>query len=123
MPDMRLAWRRARDPDRSTLSFVPSDCRRCAVSTSSSRTITLSCLTSPISRRAGETAPAWLSAANEVAVEAFLNGLMAWTSIADVLSAALDRWPGSVADSVEAVLEADAAARDCARAIIERRAA
>jgi len=39
------------------------------------------------------------------------------------LSAALDRWPGSVADSVEAVLAADAAARECAREIIERRAA
>jgi 1-deoxy-D-xylulose-5-phosphate reductoisomerase len=73
--------------------------------------------------RAGGTAPATLNGANEVAVDAFLNGLMPWTSIADVLSAALDCWPGSAADSVEAVLAADAAARDCARAIIERRAA
>jgi hypothetical protein len=48
---------------------------------------------------------------------------MGWTAIADVLSAALDRWPGSPADSVDAVLAADAAARDCARTIIERSAA
>ena len=34
--------------------------------------------------RAGGTAPAWLSAANEVAVEAFLAGRIAWIQIADV---------------------------------------
>ena len=39
--------------------------------------------------RAGGTAPAWLSAANEVAVEAFLAGRIRWTQIADVCNAAL----------------------------------
>ena len=34
--------------------------------------------------RRGGTAPAWLSAANEVAVEAFLAGRLRWTEIADV---------------------------------------
>ena len=126
MPDMRLCMAYALEyPDRSTMSFGAIDW------TSLSRLDfeppdhhAFPCLNlAYYAGRAGETAPAWLSAANEVAVDAFLNGLMRWTSIADVLSAALDRWPGSPADSVEAVLAADAAARDCARAIIERRAA
>ena len=72
--------------------------------------------------RLGETAPAWLNAANEVAVDAFLNGLMRWTEIADVLAGALERWPGQPAESVDAVLDADRAARACARELIERRA-
>ncbi len=44
--------------------------------------------------RAGETAPAWLNAANEVAVEAFLDGRIGWLAISDVLKATLDhaRW-------------------------------
>ena len=41
--------------------------------------------------RAGGSAPAWLSAANEVAVEAFLAGAIRWDQIADVCNAALDR--------------------------------
>ena len=61
--------------------------------------------------RSGGTAPAWLSAANEVAVEAFLAGRIPWLAIAQVVEAALERWDGSAADSLEAVLAADGAAR------------
>ena len=71
--------------------------------------------------RAGETAPAWLSAANEVAVEAFLAGGIAWVDIAEVVDASLQRWPGSPADDVAAVLEADRSARDTARAVLAAR--
>lgn len=62
--------------------------------------------------RAGGAAPAWLSAANEVAVEAFLDGLMPWSGIADVNTALLDMYDGAPADSLEAVLEADRRARE-----------
>ena len=72
--------------------------------------------------RAGATAPAWLNAANEVVVDAFLRGLIPWVSIADVLEEALTRWDGTPADSTEAVLDADARARVLADAIVERRA-
>ncbi|MGH9272443.1 MAG: 1-deoxy-D-xylulose-5-phosphate reductoisomerase, partial [Ilumatobacteraceae bacterium] len=41
--------------------------------------------------RIGGSAPAWLSAANEVAVEAFLKARIRWEQIADVCKAALDR--------------------------------
>ncbi|NNC81497.1 MAG: 1-deoxy-D-xylulose-5-phosphate reductoisomerase, partial [Acidimicrobiales bacterium] len=34
--------------------------------------------------RRGGTAPAWISATNEIAVDAFLEGLMPWTGIAEV---------------------------------------
>ncbi|MGH2684191.1 MAG: 1-deoxy-D-xylulose-5-phosphate reductoisomerase, partial [Actinomycetota bacterium] len=70
--------------------------------------------------RAGETAPAWLNAANEVAVDAFLNGALRWTGIADVLKEMLSRHDGASADSVEAVIDADRRAREDTRRVIER---
>jgi 1-deoxy-D-xylulose-5-phosphate reductoisomerase len=69
----------------------------------------------------GETAPAWLNAANEVAVGAFLDGQIAWIAIPDVLTEALSRHDGGTADDVEAVIRADAAARAAARAVIAER--
>jgi 1-deoxy-D-xylulose-5-phosphate reductoisomerase len=71
--------------------------------------------------RAGETAPAWLNAANEVAVAAFLDRAIRWIEIPDVCKGVLDRHDGAAADSVEAVIEADRRARDAARHLIERR--
>ena len=70
--------------------------------------------------RAGGTAPAWLSGANEVVVEAFLAGRVPWLAIADVLEAVLDRHDGGMADSVEAVMDADRQAREAAAAIVAR---
>jgi 1-deoxy-D-xylulose-5-phosphate reductoisomerase len=61
--------------------------------------------------RFGGTAPAWLSAANEVAVDAFLAGAIAWGEIAEVCKAALDRHDAGVPTSVDDVIEADRAAR------------
>jgi 1-deoxy-D-xylulose-5-phosphate reductoisomerase len=61
--------------------------------------------------RSGGTAPAWLSAANEVAVDAFLSGAIPWSGIADVIDAAMGEWDGGAADSLEAVLDADARSR------------
>lgn len=69
--------------------------------------------------RAGETAPAWFSAANEVAVDAFLKGQIRWVDIADVVDGALQRWPGTTATDVGAVLEIDRRARDEAAAVIQ----
>jgi len=68
--------------------------------------------------RRGETAPAWLSAANEVAVEAFLDGKIRWIDIAAVVDESLQRWPGLTADSVEAVLDADRHARLVAQSVV-----
>ena len=68
--------------------------------------------------RAGGTAPAWLNAANEVAVEAFLAGRIRWGAIPDVLEGALSRHDGTVPDSVAAVIDADGRGRAAAAAVI-----
>ena len=70
--------------------------------------------------RRGETAPAWLNAANEVAVAAFLDGLISWISIGDVLEAVLDRHDGTVAESPEVVIDVDRRARIEATSVIAR---
>lgn len=61
--------------------------------------------------RTGGTAPAWISAANEVAVDAFLNGQIAWREIASVIAATLDRHDGTPATDAASVVDADAQAR------------
>jgi 1-deoxy-D-xylulose-5-phosphate reductoisomerase len=73
--------------------------------------------------RAGGTAPAWLSAANEVAVEAFLGGGISWLGIADVCKATLDRHDDGPAATVDDIVEADRRARAAARDIISQKSA
>ena len=69
--------------------------------------------------RAGETAPACLNAANEVAVDAFLEGRIRWVDIADVLKETLDRHDGTKATSVDVVMEVDRNARATARSVVD----
>jgi 1-deoxy-D-xylulose-5-phosphate reductoisomerase len=59
-----------------------------------------------------------LSAANEVAVDGFLSGAIAWADIAGVIAAAMDRWDGAAADSLDAVLDADGRARASAEELL-----
>jgi 1-deoxy-D-xylulose-5-phosphate reductoisomerase len=73
--------------------------------------------------RIGGTAPAWLNAANEVAVASFLSAEIPWFAIADVLSEVLSRHDGNSADSVDAVIAADRTARAVAAQLISRRRA
>jgi len=61
--------------------------------------------------RAGGTAPAAFNAANEVAVEAFLAGRIAFGRIAELIEQTLERHAISPADSLEAVQAADRSAR------------
>jgi 1-deoxy-D-xylulose-5-phosphate reductoisomerase len=68
--------------------------------------------------RAGGTAPAVLNAANEIAVEAFLAGRLAFTEIAGVVADALEKIPARPVDDLGAVMEADARARRAASARI-----
>ena len=73
--------------------------------------------------RRGGSAPAWLSAANEVAVEAFLGNALPWTGIADVVAETMAGWVDDQVDEVDAVLAADAEARARARLALDRRLA
>ncbi|MGH9079924.1 MAG: 1-deoxy-D-xylulose-5-phosphate reductoisomerase [Acidimicrobiales bacterium] len=82
--------------------------------------------------RAGDLVPAWLNAANEVAVQGFLDGRIAWTAIAKVVEDTLDRYdaPGSPGDDgapaprgIDDVLEADGCARRVAGRVVAAREA
>jgi len=70
--------------------------------------------------RAGGTAPATLSAANEVAVEAFLAERIAWTGIAETVEEVLNAGTGN-ADEIADVLAADQVARERAQIAVNRR--
>ena len=71
--------------------------------------------------RAGGVAPAWLSAANEVAVEAFLSGALNWLGITETIEATMQQYLPDPGESLESVLEADSYARDVARRVIADR--
>ena len=73
--------------------------------------------------RSGGSAPAWLSAANEVAVEAFLGNALPWGGIAEVVAETMAGWVDDQVDEVDAVLAADAEARARARLALDRRRA
>jgi 1-deoxy-D-xylulose-5-phosphate reductoisomerase len=69
--------------------------------------------------RAGGTAPAVLNAANEVAVQAFLERRLNFTGIATVIDKVLQRLGSSSLKALEDVFAADTAARRLAVALIE----
>ncbi|POR53680.1 1-deoxy-D-xylulose 5-phosphate reductoisomerase [Paraburkholderia eburnea] len=67
----------------------------------------------------GGVASATLNAANEVAVEAFLNRRIGFMAIAQTVDAVLNALQNRSATSLDVVLEADAAARRAAHKIID----
>jgi len=69
--------------------------------------------------REGGSRPAQLSAANEVAVEAFLEGRIRWVDIPAVVEATLGQIEGTNPDTIDVVLEADRSARAAAARLIE----
>jgi len=72
---------------------------------------------------AGGDAPATLNAANEEAVQAFLDRRIGFRRIAEIIAATLERAPGHEVEALNMVLEADARAREIARAEIAKRSA
>jgi 1-deoxy-D-xylulose-5-phosphate reductoisomerase len=70
---------------------------------------------------AGESAPAVLNAANEIAVEAFLQRQLAFTEIPVVIETVLRRHRVAAIESLDDVLAADAWAREQARALLPAR--
>ena len=71
---------------------------------------------------AGGTAPAALSAANEVAVDAFLQGRISFTAIAAAAEAVLEMQPRGPGLDLDEILDADREARDRTRHWIEEHA-
>jgi len=123
LPDMRLPIGYALSyPDRLSTPFGRIDWKSldrldfCAPDRA-----TFSCLS--LAYEAGEeggSAPAWLNAANEVAVGAFLENRISWIRIADVVSETLAAHEPTKLVEVDDVLAADAEARAVARASVER---
>lgn len=68
--------------------------------------------------RAGGTVPAFLNAADEIAVKGFLDRRIRFTDIIRVLEATLERLAGKPVASIEDVLVADAEARVVAEKIV-----
>jgi len=61
--------------------------------------------------RIGGSAPAWLSAANEIAVENFLAGGVKWNQIASIIESTMQHHDGQIPTTVDDILEADRLAR------------
>ena len=72
---------------------------------------------------AGACRPSVLNAANEEAVDAFLNGRIGFLEIADVVAATLDRLPQRPVASLEELADIDLAARRAARSFAAHRRA
>ena len=68
----------------------------------------------------GGAAPAILNAANEVAVDAFLQGKIGFTRIAAVVDTVLGQSASARIDNLEAVMTIDAASRDLALAAVTK---
>ncbi len=69
---------------------------------------------------AGGSAAALLNAANEVAVEAFLQRRIGFTQIAQLNEAVLNSLPATPVENLEAVLAADRSAREAAQQWLAR---
>ena len=69
--------------------------------------------------RAGSLACTWLNAADEVAVQAFLDRQVNFGDIPGVIERVMDRVPGGLMNDLDAVIAADSEARACAHAAVD----
>ena len=122
-PDMRLpiqlglGW-----PDRLDAGFVAMDWTRAQTWTFEppDREAFPALGLAEAAGRAGGTAPAALNAANEVAVDAFLAGRLAFTGITEVVEQVLSCHRGGNPRDVADVLEVDGWAREQAHGALDR---
>ena len=70
------------------------------------------------SLRIGGTMPATMNAANEIAVEAFLNGGIRFTDIAEIIRNTMDVHTTKDVETLEDALEADRWAREKAESVV-----
>jgi 1-deoxy-D-xylulose-5-phosphate reductoisomerase len=73
-------------------------------------------------QEAGDSHTCTLNAADEVAVEAFLQGQISFPDLWAVVEETLARFPGRAPRSVEDILDIDSQSRALARQLVERRA-
>ena len=70
----------------------------------------------------GKNAPATLNAANEIAVEAFLNNQIGFLDISKTIESVLEAAPTASLDTLASVVENDQLSRQIAKSVIESRA-
>jgi len=116
-PDMRtpiahaLAWAERRESGVESLNVV----RRARLTFEAPDLERFPCLgLAQRAARAGGTAPALLNAANEVAVQAFLESRLNFTAIPVVIEGVLNRVASEPVRSLKTILDADSAARRAA---------
>jgi 1-deoxy-D-xylulose-5-phosphate reductoisomerase len=123
LPDMRLPIGYALAyPDRSTTPFGPIDWSalgRLDFEPPDRTAFPCLGLAYEAGRRGG-TAPAWLNAANEVAVDAFLQGGIRWVDVPKVIELTLERHDGTPATDADVVIDVDRRARVEARRVVDR---
>ena len=61
-----------------------------------------------------------MNAANEIAVQAFLDGYIKFTDIAKINQAAIEQMPSSTISSIDDVLAVDKQARELADSLIKK---
>jgi 1-deoxy-D-xylulose-5-phosphate reductoisomerase len=123
LPDMRLPIAYALEyPQRSSVGFGAIDWTKLSrLDFELPDRDTFRCLDLAYAAgRVGGTAPAWLSAANEVAVEAFLAGDVQWSQIPTIIESTMQHHDGLMPTEVEDILEADKVARHWARDIVRK---
>lgn len=123
LPDMRLPIAYALGyPDRSQVSFGGIDWSTLkTLDFEVPDTAAFRCLSIAYQvGRIGGTAPAWMSAANEIAVEAFLAGIISWVQIPDVVEKTLLHHDAVMPLSLDDILNADSSARRHAREALSR---
>lgn len=126
LPDMRLPIAYALEyPQRSTVGFGAIDWSKLSrLDFEQPDRDTFRCLDLAYAAgRIGGTAPAWLSAANEIAVDAFLAGVVQWSQIPTIIEATMQHHDGLIPKQVEDVLEADKTARHRARDLVRKEVA
>ncbi len=69
----------------------------------------------------GGSATCTLNAADEIAVDAFLNGKISYPAIAETIAGTLDKVPNREAKSIGEVLEIDRESREVARSLVENK--
>jgi 1-deoxy-D-xylulose-5-phosphate reductoisomerase len=106
-PVPRLDWQQARQWD-----FYPPDLRKFPL-----------LKLAYDAQVAGGSSTCVLNAADEIAVESFLNEQIPFTGIAEVVSETLARYPSRTLQSIGDVLEIDAHARRIALEAVRQRAA
>jgi 1-deoxy-D-xylulose-5-phosphate reductoisomerase len=95
---------------KESLSFLPPDLERFPCLDLAYRAIKI-----------GGTMPATLNAANEIAVNAFLDGALLFTHIPSLIRQVMEEHDVKPAQTLEDVLRADHWARDTSRTILERK--